>query len=193
MAELKHDKMSIESFLDWQIKQDKLYELVDGLPKLSIKMMAGASANHDTVTVNAIASLHGPLRGTPCRPRTDDIAVQIPAGNIRRPDVLIECGKPGSKDMTADEPHVVIEVLSPSTMGFDRFRKLEEYKTVDSLTAILLVDTESPQVTIHRRNGNSWYSETVDSLDAVIEFPEIKAKLALIDLYEGVEFTSKSE
>ena len=58
MAELKLDRMSIEEFLDWQIKQDKLYDLVDGLPHLSIKMMTGATHNHDRVTINSILLLY---------------------------------------------------------------------------------------------------------------------------------------
>ncbi len=191
MAELKLDRMSIEEFLDWQIKQDKLYDLVDGLPRLSIKMMTGATQNHDRVTINAIVSLHSQLKGKPCRPCTDDVAVQIPAGNIRRPDVLVECGDPEPKDLTADKPVIIIEVLSPSTMEFDRFRKLEEYKTVKDIMTVLLVNTQEPQITVHQRQGEKWKIETVESLDAVIQFPEIEVELLLCDLYEGVVFAGR--
>ncbi len=33
MAQLKLKKMTAEEFLDWQREQDKLYDLVDGLPQ----------------------------------------------------------------------------------------------------------------------------------------------------------------
>jgi Uma2 family endonuclease len=187
MGEPELKVMSVEEFLVWQLKQDRLYELVDGQPRLPLKMMTGASANHDTVTVNALASLHAQLRGGPCRPRSDDIAVRIPRGNIRRPDLLVECGKPGPKDMIAADPRLVIEVLSPSTMEFDRFIKIEEYKTVPGLAAILLVDTERPQVTLHQRSGDTWRSESFEALDTVLVFPGLEARLALADLYEGVQ------
>ena len=190
MAELELDRMSIEEFLDWQIKQDKLYDLVDGLPRLSIKMMTGATHNHDRVTINSILSLGNQLQDKTCRPCTADIAVKIPAGNIRRPDVLVECGEADPKGLTAAKPVMVIEVLSPSTMEFDRFRKLEEYKTVESLMVILLVNTEAPQITVHQRNGKQWKVETVENLDAVIKLPEIEAELLLRDLYKGVVFAS---
>ncbi len=191
MAELKLDRMSVEEFLDWQIKQDKLYDLVDGLPRLSVKMMTGATQNHDRVTINAIVSLHSQLRGKPCRPCTDDVAIQIPAGNIRRPDVLVECGDPKPKDLTANKPVIVIEVLSPSTMEFDRFRKLEEYKTVKDIMTILLVNTEAPEITVHQREGEKWKVETVENLDTIIQLPEIKVELLLRDLYEGVVFSKR--
>ena len=41
---------------------------------------------HDRVVVNALAGLVNQLRGKPCRPMTDDVAVRIPSGNIRRPE-----------------------------------------------------------------------------------------------------------
>lgn len=181
-------KMSVEEFLVWQQRQDRLYELVDGLPFLSLKAMTGASSNHDTVTVNALGLLFNQLKGKPCRPRTQDIAVKIPAGNVRRPDVLVECGTPGPKDMTAVEPRLVVEVLSPSTMQFDRFRKLEEYKTVPELQVILLVDTEAPQVAVHRRIGGQWAVAVIEDIGDSIPLDEIGAALPLRDLYEGVQF-----
>ena len=196
MAELKLKAMTVSEFLDWQLKQDELYELVNGAPLILFKrqvakMMTGATANHDTVTVNALVSLGHQLKGKPCRPHTDDIAVIIPAGNIRRPDMLVECGKPNPKDMTAKEPRLVMEVLSPSTMNFDRVQKLEEYKTVESITTIILVDTQRPQVTIFRREAEHWQMDSLISLEAMIALPDIEAQLALTDLYEGVVFESE--
>lgn len=190
MGEPERKRMTVEEFFAWQLKQDKLYELVDGFPLLPLKMMAGASSNHDRAVVNAIGHFFAALRGKPCRPTTDDVATAIPKGNIRRPDLTIECGSPGPRDLTAAEPRIVLEVLSPSTLSFDRFRKLEEYKTVPSLKVILLVDTESPTVTVHRRTGAYWEAQTLEGLDAVIELPEIEARLALRDLFEGVVFAS---
>lgn len=120
---------------------------------------------------------------------TSDVAVRIPAGNIRRPDITVDCGTPTSdREMVAAEPRAVIEVLSPSTLSFDRFRKLEEYKTVPSLAVILLVDTEAPQVTVYRRKGEAWSFEAVEGREAVLDLEPIGARLALSDLYEGIAF-----
>jgi hypothetical protein len=49
--------MTQDEFLAWQERQDRLYELVDGVPVLPLKMMTGASQAHDRVVVNIIASL----------------------------------------------------------------------------------------------------------------------------------------
>ena len=188
MAEPQPQRMTIEEFLDWQLKQEKLYELVDGLPLLPLKMMTGATHNHDTIVVNALTILRGQLRGERCRPKSQDIGVRIPKGNIRRPDVLVDCGSPRGTDMVAADPRVVIEVLSPSTTNFDRFKKLPEYMTVPSLAAILLVNTEAPHVTVYRRSGAEWIDEDVKGLASEINRLGIEATLPMAELYDGVQF-----
>jgi Uma2 family endonuclease len=188
MPQPKSAVMTVEQFLDWQLRQERLHELVDGVPVVPLKMMTGATQRHDRVVVNALTNLVNQLRGKPCRPMTDDVAVRIPSGNIRRPDITVDCGKGSDRDMTAAEPRLVIEVLSPSTLSFDRFRKLEEYKTVASMQAIILIDTESPQVTVHRRLGQAWSATTVEGLDAAIELYEIEARLPLGEIYDGLSF-----
>jgi Uma2 family endonuclease len=189
MAEQDVRRMAPEEFLAWQAKQDKLYELVDGLPVLPIKMMTGASRAHDRVVVNIIGELRNQLRGGPCRPTTDDMALRIPAGNIRRPDVMVECGKGERRDMEVREPRVVVEVLSPSTMSFDRIRKLAEYQTVPTLAHILLVDTETPRVDLWSRGEDGrWQQAEYDGLDAALALPAVGAALRLADIFEGLDF-----
>ena len=181
--------MTPEEFPAWQMRQDKLYEFVDDLPLLPLKMMAGATQRHDRVVINAIGRLVNQLRGKPCRPMTSDVAVLIPEGNFHGPDITVECGTPASdRELTAADPRVVMEVLSPSTLSFDRFRKLEEYKTMPDLKVILLIDTEVPQVAVHRRDGERWRVDTLVGLDHIIDLAEIGAALPLRDPYKGVGF-----
>ncbi len=189
MAELKLHNMGAEEFFDWQEKQERLYELVDGLPVLPLKMMTGASQAHDRAVVNIIAALHRQLRGGPCRPTTSDLAVRIPAGNIRRPDVTVECGQAGRREMAVRDPRVVIEVLSPSTMSFDRFKKVVEYQTIPTLTHILLVDTEVPRIDVlTHAEDESWTSVRYEGLDATIDLSTVKASLNLAEVFEGMDF-----
>ena len=187
VAEPAQKRMTVEEFFAWQLQQDRNYELVDGVPVLTVKAMNGASDQHDRITVNAIGTLFQKLRGKPCRPKTDDTSVLTFRGT-RRPDITIECGKPGPRDMAADEPRVVIEVLSPSTMRFDRFQKLAEYQRHPTIRVILLVDSEAPQVTVWRRDGEAWITEELEGLEAVLPLPEIEADLPLAELYLDIAF-----
>jgi Uma2 family endonuclease len=188
MAEPQRRRMTPDEFFEWQKRQDRNYELVDGIPVLPLKPMTGATHRHDRVVTNALISLGQQLRGGPCWSKTADIAVRIPRGNVRRPDLTVECGNPADTAMDAAEPRVVIEVLSPSTMNYDRVRNLEEYKTVESLSAILLADTESSRVTAYARDGGGWTQAEHAGLEAVISLPAIRAALPLAALYDRIAF-----
>ncbi|BDA83218.1 hypothetical protein Sa4125_07600 [Aureimonas sp. SA4125] len=177
--------MTADEFLVWQLDQDCNYELVDGVPVLTPKAMTGASRRHDTITVNILTSLRNQLRGSPCRPHTDDIAIRNPNGNVRRPDILVDCRSEPDRSMEVSEPRVLVEVLSPSTMRFDRFQKVEEYKAHSAVAVVLLVDSEAPRVIVWRRGvRNVWASLVVEELGASISLPEIGATLTLADIYD---------
>jgi Uma2 family endonuclease len=152
MAEPQLRRMTQDEFFAWQARQEQLYELVDGVPVLPLKMMTGASQAHDRVVVNIIVSLGNQLCRGSCRPTTSDLAIRMPAGNIRRPDVAVEYGQAGRRDMALVDPRVIVEVLSPTTMTFDRIRKIPEYQTIASISHILLIDTESPRLDLWSRD-----------------------------------------
>jgi Uma2 family endonuclease len=187
MSERAVIPMSVEEFLEWGLRQDQRYELVDGVPVA----MAGAKRRHDQIVANIHGTLFSQLRGNKCRNFTADTAVRIPAGNIRRPDAGIDCGFFDDNATSADAPYLVIEVLSPTTREFDRLRKLEEYKTVPSMAHIVLIDPDMPQV-FHwsRAPGGDWHHLLLEGLEAVIHLPEIECALALATLYDRLTFRS---
>ena len=177
--------MTAEAFLDWCLGQDGRWELVDGVPVA----MAGAKQVHDRVVVNALLALGGQLRGGPCRPTTGDVAIGIPNGNIRRPDLGVDCGRFEPESLTATDPRLVIEVLSPSTRTFDAIGKLRDYRRVPGLRHIILVDPDEPRVWHWRLpEDGPWTALLLEGLDTVIELPDLSATLALRDLYEGLTF-----
>ena len=178
-------RMSADEFFVWQVEQDRNYELVDGVPVLTPKAMTGASRRHDTITVNILTLLRNQLRGKPCRPHTDDIAIRNPNGNVRRPDILVDCRSAPDRSMEVSEPRLLIEVLSPSTTRFDRLQKIEEYKAHRAVAVVLLVDSEAPRAIVWRRGDEGlWASLIVEEPGSIIALPEIGAALALADIYE---------
>jgi Uma2 family endonuclease len=151
VSEPQRRPMTPEEFFAWQAKQDRNNELVEGFPVLPLKATRGATLRDDRVTVTALVSFGNQLRGGPCRPTTDDAAVRMPRGNIR-PDLAVDCGQIVDAALEAQEPRLVLEVLSPSTMNIDRFRKLEEYKSHPAIRLVLLVETRGRKVGLWRRD-----------------------------------------
>jgi Uma2 family endonuclease len=84
---------------------------------------------------------------------------------------------------------LVIEVLSPSTRQIDRFRKLEEYKTVPSIRSILLVEPSLPTAKLYQRGEEDrWRDADFLGLDAAVEIADLALRFSLRDLYEGLSF-----
>ena len=148
--------------------------------------MSGARRAHDDVVVNGMAMLKGRLRGGPCRPFTADLAIAMPAGNIRRPDVLVDCGPFDADDLTAKTPVLVIEVLSRSTRQMDMLRKTAEYKTVPSMRYILLIDPDDVVAIFHSRlSDGHWTEVPLIGGETEVPMPDLNITLLLADFYEG--------
>ena len=179
-------RMTAEAFLQWDLDQpDARHELIDGVPVA----MTGARRRHDRIVVNALAELHGRLRGGPCLPFTADTAVRIPDGNVRRPDAGVVCGPDDDNLTYALAPRLVIEVLSPTTRAFDLARKLEEYRSVPSLDYILLVDPDAAEVILWSRDTTrAWTHTVIEGPESTIDLPALGIALPLADLYAGVSF-----
>ncbi len=68
---------------------------------------------------------------------------------------------------------MVVEVLSPTTRDFDTIGKLEEYKLIDSLARIVVVEPNAPEVIVWvRGTDRSWRKATRQGLDQEIDMPE---------------------
>ena len=185
MASPARRKLTAEEFFDWLSGQETRYELVDGEPLA----MAGAERRHDHIVVNGLGTLWSQLRGRKCRPFSADTAVRIPSGNIRYPDFGIDCGPFVDKSMAASEPALVAEVSSPSSRLFDCTEKLGDYKSVPSIAHIILIDPDWPQARYWWRDGDGfWQSRRESGLDAVIDLPVLELRVALADLYAGLDF-----
>ena len=185
MAVHARQKIGIDDFYAWVATQERKCELVDGEPL----MMAGANRRHDRITKNAIVSLDGKLKGRKCQPFTSDTFVRIPAGNARMPDAGVDCGEFDDDAVEASRPTLVIDILSPTTRTFDRTDKLEEYKTVESMDYILLIDPDHPLVRLYFRDGDRrWVSQRIAGLDQSIDLPLLDMVVPLHELYDGLTF-----
>ncbi len=184
MSEPAQKPWSVEAFFAWQEGRVERYELVNGFP---VRMMTGARNVHDDIVVNVLAELRTQLRGSGCRPFTADGSVETRPGQIRRPDVGVDCGQRDPNDYKAALPRLIVEVLSPSTRDFDTFGKLDEYKEVASLEHILLIEPNTPLVVMWFRDaGRLWRERRSEGLDANVDLPELSLTLPLRAIYEGI-------
>lgn len=103
-----------------------------------------------------------------------------------RPDLLVRCGTLQRQNFVTD-PLIVVEVLSPSTMDFDRGDKLRFYKRLPTLTQIVLAYQDQMRVEQYQRVDSRWELEVLIRPVDNLVFPAFGCSLRLSEAYEGIE------
>ncbi len=107
-----------------------------------IYAMAGTSRAHSFICGNIAALLHAQFKGRLCEVHSSEMRVRVAdTGMYTYPDVVALCGEPrflDGHDDTLINPQLVVEVLAPSTMGYDRSEKQWRYRQIKSSTIIYL-------------------------------------------------------
>ena len=155
--------------------------------------MAGAGWNHNRIVANAIVQFSLALRSRPCHVTPSDMRVRVSTtGLFTYPDVVVVCGEPEFLDERRDtllNPTLIVEVLSPTTEAYDRGRKFEHYRSIDSLSEYLLVTSDRVHVDLYTRQpGGQWLLTSASTLEEQIELKSAGCRLAISDLYEKLEF-----
>lgn len=156
--------------------------------------MAGARKAHVLIAGNLYAAIHQQFRTKTCAAFMSDMRVRVnPNGLYTYPDVTAVCGETKFLDETEDtllNPNLIIEVLSPSTEGYDRGLKFEQYRTLESLSEYLLVSTERVIVELFSRQADDrWLLTAVSNLEDTVELHSVGCRVTLADVYEKVEFS----
>jgi Uma2 family endonuclease len=155
--------------------------------------MAGASFAHSMIVTNLIRELSVRLGQSSCSVHTSDLRLSTGVNGLYTyPDVMVICGKPTFIDShldTVTNPIAVIEVLSPSTEGYDRGRKFESYRAIPSLMEYVTVSQDKIHVEINTRQpDDTWLLRDVRESDPV-KLQSIVVELQLADIYQKVEVT----
>jgi len=163
-------------------------EFVNG----EIFAMAGASCVHMTIAFNVAGELHRQLKGRPCTAYISDMRVKVsPTGMYTYPDMVVVCGREQLEEGEVDtllNPTVIIEVLSPSTEGYDRGAKFAHYRRLESLQEYLLVAQDAVHLEHYVRQADGrWLLSEANRLGDEIYLPAIDCRLSLAEVYDKTE------
>jgi len=158
--------------------------------------MAGASREHNLISLNVAGELRSQLRERPCETYASDMRVRAtPTGLYTYPDVVVVCGQPRFDDAQMDvllSPTVIAEVLSPSTEAYDRGSKFAHYRFLDSLQEYVLIAQDRMQVDHYARMGNQWLLTSYNHQDEALSLPSIECAVPLSEIYGRVELSAES-
>lgn len=121
--------------------------------------------------------------------------IHIPrTGLYTYPDVSVVCGQMYFQDSESDtllNPTVIIEVLSPSTENYDRGKKFQNYRMLDTLREYVLIAQDSVHIEHYvRQMDYQWLLTEYDNEESIVELSSIACTLALADVYEKIVFNT---
>ena len=191
MAAQPHPRLSEEEYLRLEREGEVRHEYLNG----EIFAMVGASKDHNRIVTSTSFALYAQLRRRPCDLYANDMRVRVStSGLYAYPDLTVVCGEPlfFEEDLnTLLNPTVIIEVLSPSTEGYDRGRKFQHYRGLRSLKEYLLISQDTYHIDHFVRQGEiGWLLTEDDGPTTTLNLTSIDCTLPLADVYEKVDLLS---
>ncbi len=192
MSAIPKTKLTSAEYLEFERKSEERHEYFDG----EIFAMSGAKRNHNKITTNLSGLVWQHLKGKNCENYSNDMRVFVPeTGLYTYPDLVIVCGEPIFQDDVFDtllNPILLIEVLSDSTEGYDRGKKFQHYRSIESLQEYILVSQNEARVEKYVRHGDGfWLLSEAVGIDSEIEFSSIECKIALAEVYDKIDFAAE--
>lgn len=153
--------------------------------------MTGASRRHNLISVNIASSLNAQLADRECEVYASDMRVKVSQSNLYTyPDVVVVCGAPEFEDSEVDtllNPVIVIEVLSRTIDGYDRGDKFEHYRSLRSLSEVILVAQDKYHLEQYtKQKDNHWLLSDTNNLQDKIKLRSINCELSLNAVYRKV-------
>jgi Uma2 family endonuclease len=180
--------ISLDDFVAALEASEAGLEFVDG----QIVALAGTSLEHGLITQRIARSLGSQLRGRPCEVVSQGTLVTPRVGdNAFLPDVVVFRGGAQRDRVRGSDlllnPSLIVEVLSPSTAGYDHETKWNNYRRIASLQDYLLVSQDRARIQHYTRRGDTfWLFNVMEGVDAEVRLESLNATLSLAEIYEGV-------
>jgi Uma2 family endonuclease len=180
---------TVDEYFELERQSEDKHEYIDG----KIYMMPGVMEEHDIIFGNTYTLLRTQLRKKGCYIRSGDMRVRINDIRYAYPDLTVICGKPELiKRQGVDlivNPTVIIEIISSSTEGYDRGKKFELYKKIESLQEYVLIAQDRAQIEHYVRQADGkWLYDSASGLDAQLTLTSTAATLTLAEIYADVSF-----
>jgi Uma2 family endonuclease len=180
LAIKNNDLITVEDYLASELYSDIKHELIDGY----VYAMAGASANHERISVNVLRKFGNHLENQPCEPFGSDMKLKINT-NFLYPDVMVDFQFDNSEPYFTETPLIIVEVLSRSTRKKDTTFKLLSYINIPSLQEYVLIEQDFVDVQVFRRS-EGWIVRHYFLGDEV-NFESIGLTLSVEDIYHRVQ------
>lgn len=176
-------RISVEQYLENEATSLDRHEYWRG----EIFLMPGGTPAHSQIASQINATLTVQLAETDCNVRGSDMGIRTAPDTLYSySDVVVSCATEQFSGNFLLNPLLMVEVLSASTENYDRGKKFELYRQVDSFSEYLIVAQDRIYIEHHVRLDDAWIMKQFTNRENVITFRSIPASLRLRDAYAKV-------
>ncbi|MDJ0580259.1 Uma2 family endonuclease [Crocosphaera sp.] len=183
--------MTPEEYLEWEDKQPLKYEYMDG----EVYVISDNTLPHNTLALNLACMLKNHLKMKQGKVLICGAKVQVlETGPYHYPDVVVSCDERDQKAFKfLQYPCLIIEVLSPSTEGFDRGKKFRNYRQIETLKEYVLVSADQKLVECFRLNDQQVWELHSFSENEQSKLESLHFNFPVELIYEDVILTDENE
>jgi len=182
-------RYSVAEYLELEEKAEFKSEFVDG----EILAMAGASANHNKISLNFCRLFPLSIGEQEYEVFMSDMRLwMFDYKRYTYPDVMVVEGQPiftDEKQTGITNPCLIVEILSNSTGGYDRANKFKLYRSIPSFREYILISQNGYAVEQYAKQANGkWILADCMGEDALLKLESVNFEISLRDLYKRVTF-----
>jgi len=184
-------RYTLAEYLEMEKTATEKHEFHQG----EIRCMSGGTLNHSLIIANCIGELRSILKGKPCRVFDSNLRIGVPRSILYTyPDLTVICGKAemdprDSTQQTALNPRLIVEVLSPTSEGYDRGDKFNFYRQIETFEEYILISQiDAKAETFFKQNDGTWLFSVFTGPGAKLNLRSLGIELVIDDLFAGVEF-----
>jgi Uma2 family endonuclease len=149
--------------------------------------MSGGSPNHALLSAR-MSSLLDRQMPPEYRVFSSDLRIKVASAALYMyPDCSVICGEletcSAQKDVVLN-PLLIVEVLLPTTEGYDRGKKFELYRTIQSFREYLIVHQDQRHVDhFSKQDDGSWLLREHAGTDGSVAISRLGVQIPLAELY----------
>ena len=181
--------VSIEEYYRLEAESEQRHDYDAG----EVIAMAGGSLSHSRIISNFIREAGTRLKGRPCEVLDPGFKIGFPGRTYSHyADATLVRGGPQTdprdrSDQTLINPTAIVEVLSPSTAGFDRSTKLDRYRELPSFSEYVIVFQDRREVqTYFKQDDGRWLLQTFADETGEVVLRSVGITLPLAEIYDRV-------
>lgn len=197
MKPIRDATFSVAEYIQYEIDTNQKYEYHNG----ELFALAGGSIKHALLIGNIYTELRNGLKSkkSGCKPITGEAKLYIKKENkYVYPDSMVICGeieKSEETDEAISNPTLIVEVLSKSTLEYDKGDKFYFYRQIPTLKEYVLIEQDRYVVEVYFKKDKNdlWRISRYEGKDQTIILQSLDIRIKMAELYFDIETDQKSQ